>query len=330
MQRRQCRNYGENCRKLRHGSWRKSETRKKWSMKQGLRAEKFILRHWWISVILRVLSWNLNIRNTKAESYSEDDSGSYAVFTEQGPSASQKTAPKAADAVSAYTQVKMEDASTLLKTQSQNVQIFGYRRTSGQNHGQTSKTQWFLSKGICTVILWQEYDGKGNLRKFYWNTVGTNKVWNCECSFVNRARGLFLSVYSDDIKLAGKTKNTEPTWKILMDDVDLGEPTSFLDHHVYLGCTQRECQISKDIVANYRYVRIQDFCWSQRETTDQSFRETWCRNNIFLVLWHGRSREEMCGKILRTCKWIKRLNNFSMSQHHAWMTINLKKKTMSQ
>ena len=26
------------------------------------------------------------------------------------------------------------------------------------------------------------------------------------------------------------------------------------------------------------------------------------RNNIFLVLWHGRSREEMCGKILRTCK----------------------------
>ena len=36
-----------------------------------------------------------------------------------------------------------------------------------------------------------------------------------------------------------------------MEDVDLGEPTSFLDH-VLLGCTQRECQISTDIVANYR------------------------------------------------------------------------------
>ena len=36
-----------------------------------------------------------------------------------------------------------------------------------------------------------------------------------------------------------------------MKDVDLGEPTSFLDP-VYLGCTQKECQISKDIVANYR------------------------------------------------------------------------------
>ena len=59
----------------------------------------------------------------------KDDSGSYAVFTEQGSSASQMTAAKimdiisrlpgcdgqAADAVSAYTQVKMEDAPTLLK-----------------------------------------------------------------------------------------------------------------------------------------------------------------------------------------------------------------------
>ena len=62
-------------------------------------------------------------------------------------------------------------------------------------------------------------------------------------------RTIIISV--DDIKLASKTENIEPTWKILMDDVDLGEPTSFLDH-VYLGCTQRECQISTDIVTNYR------------------------------------------------------------------------------
>ena len=69
--------------------------------------------------------------------------------------------------------------------------------------------------------------------------------------FVNRARGIFLSVYVDGIKLAGKTENIEPTWKLLMKDVDLEEPTSFFDH-VYLGCTQRESQISKDIAANYR------------------------------------------------------------------------------
>ena len=59
----------------------------------------------------------------------KDESGSYAIFTEQGSSASQMTAAKvmdiisglpgcagqAADAVSANTQVKMEDAPKLLK-----------------------------------------------------------------------------------------------------------------------------------------------------------------------------------------------------------------------
>ena len=40
-------------------------------------------------------------------------------------------------------------------------------------------------------------------------------------------------------------------WKVLNKEVDLGEPTAFLDH-VYLGCTQRQCQTSKDTVDNYR------------------------------------------------------------------------------
>ena len=64
-------------------------------------------------------------------------------------------------------------------------------------------------------------------------------------------KGLFLSVYVDDIKMANKTENKEPTWKIITKDVGQGEPTSFLDP-VYFGCTQRECNISNDIIANYR------------------------------------------------------------------------------
>ena len=69
-----------------------------------------------------------------------------------------------------------------------------------------------------------------------------------ECLFVHREKGLFLFVYVDDVKLAGKKQNIIPMWKVLNKEVDLGEPTSFLDH-VYLGCTQRQ---SKDIVDNYR------------------------------------------------------------------------------
>ena len=62
---------------------------------------------------------------------------------------------------------------------------------------------------------------------------------------------VFLSVYVDDIKLAGKKQNVNPMWKVLNNEVDLGEPTSFLDH-LYLGCTQRPCEISQDIGHNYR------------------------------------------------------------------------------
>ena len=62
---------------------------------------------------------------------------------------------------------------------------------------------------------------------------------------------LFFFVYVDDILLAGKKQNLDPMWKLLNKEVDLGEPTSFLDHE-NLGCTQRQCEISKDIVDNYR------------------------------------------------------------------------------
>ena len=80
---------------------------------------------------------------------------------------------------------------------------------------------------------------------------GWEKIPNWERLFVHREKGLFLSVYVDDIKnwLEGN--------KILIrcgnysTKVDLGEPTSFLDH-VYLGCTQRQCERSKDVVDNYR------------------------------------------------------------------------------
>ena len=111
----------------------------------------------------------------------KDDSGSYAVFTEQGSSASQMTAAKnmdiisrlpgcdgqATDAVSAYTQVKMEDAPKLFEIPKSECPDIGfvYHDTNGQNHGPVWKTQSFLLNEICMVILWQDYVGKSNLRQ---------------------------------------------------------------------------------------------------------------------------------------------------------------------
>ena len=98
-------------------------------MKQGRRALHFIF-----ASLLDTCHLNNAELEAKHQKYNgrvvlrgdivKDDSGSYAVFTEQGSSASQMTAAKimdiisrlpgcdgqAADAVSAYTQVKMEDA----------------------------------------------------------------------------------------------------------------------------------------------------------------------------------------------------------------------------
>ena len=75
---------------------------------------------------------------------------------------------------------------------------------------------------------------------------GWEKIPNWECLFVHREKGLFLSVYVDDIKLAGKKQNLDPMWKLLNKEVDLGEPTSFL------VCFQWQCQVSKDVVDNHR------------------------------------------------------------------------------
>ena len=152
---------------------------------------------------------------------------------------------QAADAVSAYTQVKMEDAHKLLKIPKSECPDIWIRlprhKKNGQNHGPVWKTQSFLLKGICTVILCQDHCVKGNLRKF--------QIGNVSLFIVKKDYS--LSVYVDDIKFAGKKQNLDPMWKLLNIEVDLGEPTSFLDH-VYLGCTQRKCEISKDIVDNYR------------------------------------------------------------------------------
>ena len=196
----------------------------------------------------------------------KDDSGSYAVFTEQGSSASQMTAAEVmdiicrlpgcdgqtADAVSAYTQVNMENAPSFFE----NSEVRMSRHLDTSTETQMAKS-WSSTEDPVVLLeqnlychplaglLWKRQFEKIPLKH------GWEKIPNCERLFVHLEKGLFLSVYVDHIKLAGKKQNIDPMWKLLNKEVDLGEPTSFLDH-VYLVCTQRQCEISKDIVDNYR------------------------------------------------------------------------------
>ena len=77
---------------------------------------------------------------------------------------------QAADAVSAYTQAKMEDDPNLLRIQSQSVQMYGYvfHDINGQTFGQTLKIQWFLLNEICTDTHLLDCCGKDSLRRFGW------------------------------------------------------------------------------------------------------------------------------------------------------------------
>ena len=148
---------------------------------------------------------------------------------------------------------------------------------------------------------------------------GWEKIPNWECLFVHREKGLFLSVYVDDIKLAGKKHNVDPMWKVLNKEVDLGEPTFFLDH-VYLGCTQRQCQISKDVVDNYRTM------FESRISAGGSEKLPFPQN-LRISSWSYDMAGHAKKCVERYCELAnKRLNNSTKYLLHASMTTASKKK----
>ena len=74
-------------------------------------------------------------------------------------------------------------------------------------HRRPSCCSWAKTvRSFLAGLLW-ERQFERILLKYGWE-----KVSNCECLFVHREKGLFLTVYVDDIKLAGKKQNIHPMW----------------------------------------------------------------------------------------------------------------------
>ena len=212
----------------------------------------------------------------------KDNSGSYAVFTEQGSSASQMTAAKimdivsrlpccdgqAADAVSAYTQVKLEDAHKLLKiskSECPDIWIRLPRHKWPKSWSSMEDPVVPLKRNLyghpLAGLLWERQFEKILLKH------GWEKIPNWECLFVHREKGLFLSVYVDDMKLDGKKQNLDLMWKVLNKEVHLGEPTSFLDH-VYLGLHSTKMRNKQRYCGQLQnHVRIANFHGGIREIT---------------------------------------------------------------
>ena len=170
----------------------------------------------------------------------KDDSGSYAVFTEQGSSASQMTAAKvidviarlpgcsgqAADAVSAYTQVKMEDAPSSLripKSECPGIWIRLPKHKWPQSGSSMEDPVVPLERNL------HGYPLAGLLRKKQFEKAllehGLEKVLKWECLFVNGARGLFLSVCVDGCQTGRQDRKHRTDLEISYEKkVDLGEP----------------------------------------------------------------------------------------------------------
>ena len=96
---------------------------------------------------------------------------------------------------------------------------------------------------------------------------GWEKIANWECLFVHRGKGLFSSLYVDDIKLAGEKQNLDPMWKRLNKEVTLGEPTSFFGSCILglYSTTMRNKQRYCGQLQNH--VRLANFRGRGREIT---------------------------------------------------------------
>ena len=119
----------------------------------------------------------------------------------------------------------------------------------------------------------------------------------------------------DDIKLAGKKQNIDPMWKVLNKEVDLGEPTSFLDHipGMYsktMWNKQRCCWQLQN------HVWIQNLCRSQLKNYP-------CSENIRISSWsydmEGQSKkcvERYCELANRTTQQLCKVSTPCIDDHH--------------
>ena len=253
------------------------------------------------------------------------DYGSHAVFAEQGSSASQMTTAKVMDIISRLPGCASSGCRICLypgvngrcSQIIENSQIGMPRHLDSSTTTQMAKI--IVQYGRPSCSSWAK-----SVRSSFGRTVMGKAIWENpfevrlgECMFpVGNAfsftvkKGYFYLCVWMTLKLAGKKQNIDPMWKVLNKDVDLGEPTSFLDH-VYLGCVQRQWNKHRCCWQLQIHVWIQGFRRSKWKTfiLGQS-------SYFFMVLRCGRSCQEHVWNDIASWQ-TGRLNNSTKCLHHA-------------
>ena len=283
MQRLQWKKNGENWKRYWHGSWRKSETKK-----------------------VRIRSWNHNFRNTKVELHSEailwemilDHN---AVFTEQGSSASQMTAVKVmdiiprlpgcsgqgADAVSAYTQVKMIPISECPHIWIRLPKHKWPKSWSSTEDPVVPLERNLYGHPLAGLLCERQFDKV--LLQYGWE-----KVPNWRSFFDNRKRTLLICVCGWHKKWLERNRTL----------IRCGNYSTknLIWENQYLSLIMYTWDALKD---NVKYAKI---LWTisepclNPEFPPEQLKMLWNYSNFFVVLRYGGSCQEMCGTILWAIK----------------------------
>ena len=198
------------------------------------------------------------------------------------------------------------------KVQNQNVQMFGYvlHDTNAKNQGTKLKIPWYLLNETynghpVAGLLWERQFEEALLE------LGWEKIPNWECMFFHRKQRLFsVSIHGWH---QNRWKETEMAlmWKKWRKNVNLDEPTSFLDH-ACSGCTQRECKSNENIIKNLNKMFESRISAGPTEKTTGMAQTS--RTNSRVVLPHGGTRSKKC--VERYCEFVnKKLEQLHKVSH---------------
>ena len=304
---------GKNWRTSRHGSWRKSETKTRWSLRQGMSAASLMdlchLKNPELEPQFQKYEGRVVFRGDSVK----DDSGAYALFTERGSSASQMTAAKimdviarlpgcggqAADAVSAVHSGKIGGCSQIAQNfkirmsrcfdTSSTTQMAKIMRENWTSRGYTSWMK-LVRSSICWIAV-----RKTIPRSFTVTWMGENSELGM---YVRSSEALviFLSVYVD---------GHQNGWK----EAAYGSQVEEIDETCDALSVQTEWNNHWTV---YEDVWVTYFCWSIREVTGVGKTSS---TNGSVVRRHGRTWSKRRWPTLRIGKQLCKVSSTLLDDH---------------
>ena len=317
-------------------------------MKQEIRAEKFILRLWWICVILRIRSWSKIFKSTKEESCSDErhckrrlrivrsicwtriisitndsrkNHGHYIKATRMRRTSSRRSIRlhpcQNGRPINVIKNSKVRMSRYLdTSTKAQLVKIIVHGR-SGRSSRKESVRSSFGRINIEKAI-WESSMGT-RLGKS--SKPGTFIFQPSKRTIIVRVCGRYPTGRQDRKHRNDLAHSHGRSWSgrtnIISWPCILGLHSKRTSNHEWHCCKLQ------------RYVLIQDFVLEPWKNYRPELQGNLTQKQYLLGLVTWKVTQRNVWKDIANLQ-IKRPNNFTMSQRHAWMTINLKKKQMSQ